>query len=152
MAQTGKEHGVPNADIVWLGSLQCGDGFLQGVNLHRAAAPGRYGVKHQRQRGDMVQMRVCEKYMVDGLHFVQRKVAHACTCIDQDAPIDQKRGGAAVPGNRPGAAQHADFHGDYGLYSVSKSFVSRREAPTTRMVLKWNYLVSKWVDPSQSEL
>ena len=23
----------------------------------------------------MVQMRVCEKYMVDGLHFVQRKVA-----------------------------------------------------------------------------
>ena len=58
----------------------------------------------------MVQMRMREQHMVDLAHFFEGEVAHAGACVDEDAPFDQKRRGAATLRNGPRASQHANLH------------------------------------------
>jgi len=68
----------------------------------------------------MVQVRMGEQHMVDLAHFCQGEVAHAGACVDEDAPFDQKRGGAAALGNGAGTAQHANLHATALLGMESK--------------------------------
>jgi hypothetical protein len=48
--------------------------------------------------------------MIDSTHLLEAQVAHTSTRINQQIAIDQKRRGSAVFGDRPGTAQHTDFH------------------------------------------
>lgn len=88
-AEIGPYHVVKNM------LLQCGDGGRQGMYRHRGVALSAYGVEHQRQRSNMVEVAVAEQDMVDAQHLLDGQVAHAGASIDQDVLIEQKRGGAA---------------------------------------------------------
>ena len=94
-AEIGPYHVVKNM------LLQCGDGGRQGMYRHRGVALSAYGVEHQRQRSNMVEVAVAEQDMVDAQHLLDRQVAHAGASIDQDVLIEQKRGGAASLSNCP---------------------------------------------------
>ena len=97
---TGDAAEIRPDDVVENMGLQRGDGGGQCVHLHRGAAQGRHGVQHQGQG--------C--HMVDLAHFFEGEVAHAGACVDEDAPFDQKRRGAATLRNGPRASQHANLH------------------------------------------
>ena len=87
------------------------DGFGQRVDGHGPAAPLAYGVQHQGQGGNVVQMAVGQQHVVDGQHFIDREVAYPGTGINEDVLIHQESRGPAVAGDGAGAAEHADFHG-----------------------------------------
>ena len=116
-------------DVVENMGLQRGDGGGQGVHLHRRAAQGRHSVQHQGQGCHMVQVRMREQHMVDLAHFFQGEVTHAGACVDEDSPLDQKRGGATTLRNGPRASQHANLHAT-ALSGVEAGYAdAARQAP-----------------------
>jgi hypothetical protein len=90
--------------------LQRIDRALQGMNLYRRRPPRRDGVHHQRQRRDVVQVRMREQHVVDAGHLVEREVAHTGAGVDQHVVVEQKRRGPAVLGDGSRAAQYTYFH------------------------------------------
>jgi hypothetical protein len=79
--------------------------------MQRLRAPRGHRIHHQRQRSDMIQVRMGQKDMVDAAHLVQRQVTDTGAGIDQDVAINQKGRGSAVFGDGAGTAQHTHFHG-----------------------------------------
>ncbi len=63
--------------------LEGGQGAGQGVGDDGLAQAAGDGVYHQRQGGDVVEVRVGDEHMAYALHFVQREVAHAGAGVDQ---------------------------------------------------------------------
>lgn len=82
-----------------------------GVNDQRPVAQVGDGVDHQRQGGDVVEVRVRDEDMVDGRQFGERQVGRAGAGVDQDVVVDQHRRGALVaPADAAAAAEDSDFH------------------------------------------
>ncbi|WP_231373424.1 hypothetical protein [Thioalkalivibrio sp. ALE19] len=58
----------------------------------------------------MVEVRVRQEDVANGLQFLELEIAHAAAGVDQDVPVDQDGSGAAA---RPDAAAGAqDTHGE----------------------------------------
>ena len=116
--------------------VQRRQGLRQGVHLQRPAAVRAHRVQHQRQDGDVVEVRMREEHMVDALHFLQRELAHAGTRVDQDMLAQQKRGGAAPLGDRTAAAEDAYLHvpgcQGCGMLSLARTPSRRRPAQCDR--------------------
>ena len=90
---------------------QRGQGVRQGVHAQRLAdAGGGDGVDHERQAGDVVEVRMGEEDVLDAQHFLAREVAHAGAGVDEHVLVDQERGGSAIAGNGAGAAEHTHPH------------------------------------------
>ena len=69
------------------------------------------GVDHERDRGDVVEVRVGDEDVVDRRELGEREVAHAGAGVDQDVVVEQHRGGAQMPPADPAAAaEDSDPH------------------------------------------
>src|SRR5262245_5808517 len=81
------------------------------VDRERLVAHLSHGVDHERDRGDVIEVRVGEEHMVDRRELREREVADAGPGVDQDVAIEQHRGGAQMPPADPAAAaQDPDSH------------------------------------------
>jgi hypothetical protein len=65
------------------------DGTGERVDLHGPTAPGRDGVEHQRQGGNVVEMGVGEQDVVYAQHLVRAQVTDAATGADEHIGVDQ---------------------------------------------------------------
>lgn len=92
--------------------VQDADGLGRRMHLHRRLAQFAHRVDHQRQRGDVVEVRMGEEDVVDPRQLVQRQVADARPAVDQDVVVEQERGGARLrPADSAAAPQHLELHG-----------------------------------------
>ena len=90
---------------------QRGQGVRQGVHAQRLAGTGGGdGVDHQRQAGDVVEVRVGEEDVVDAQHLLAREVADAGAGVDEHVLIDQERRCLAIASDGAGAAEHTHPH------------------------------------------
>ena len=85
------------------------------MQAQRLGTARGHRIQHHGERGDMVQVRMGEEDVVHRLHFIQGEVAHTRTCVDEDAPVNQERGGAAVPRDGARTTEHAHLHGGVAL-------------------------------------
>src|SRR5487761_2323689 len=66
------------------------------VHDQRLVAHTADGVDQERDRADMIQMRMCNEYVVDQHQLRKRHVAHPGSGIDQDVVVTQQGGGAQM--------------------------------------------------------
>ena len=90
-----------------LEDIQC---LVGGMNDQRLVAHEAHAVHEQRQAGDMIEMRMGHKDVVDHAHLGQAQVADAGTGIDQHIVIEQHRGGAQIAPDTAAAPQYSQFH------------------------------------------
>ena len=65
---------------------------LDAIDGHRPVAHFGHDIDHQRQGGDMVEMRVRDENVIDEHHFGQVEIGQPRTGIDQNVTIDAQRG------------------------------------------------------------
>jgi len=92
------------------------DGGRQRVHLDRLAilAVADHAVGQQADGQHMVQVRVADQDVVDGVQLVEREIADARAGVDQHVAVEQERRGAAVAADGARTAEDADLHGDRG--------------------------------------
>ena len=66
------------------------DGLGQGMDDDGTFPAAAYGIEHQRQRTDVVKVRVGEKNVVDAAHVLDGQVLDASAGIDQDVVVDEE--------------------------------------------------------------
>src|SRR5215470_1934832 len=67
------------------------------VDGERRVAHLTHGVDHERNGGDVIEVRVGEEDVVDRRELREREVADAGPRVDQDVAVEQHRGGAQMP-------------------------------------------------------
>ena len=99
----------PVEDVI-LDDFQCGVRRIEG---DRAVVHVGHRVDHQRQGGQMVEMRMGDEDVFDHRHFCQRQFRQPRPCIDQDVVINQHRGGAhQSPANTAATTENSEFHAE----------------------------------------
>jgi hypothetical protein len=74
------------------------------VHRKRARAHGADGIDNERDAGDVIQMRVGKKNMVDQRQLGKLKLADPGTGVDQDVMVEQHRRGAQMSATDAAAA------------------------------------------------
>ena len=88
-------------------------GGRRGVHGQGRAAHVAHAVDHQRQAGDVIQVRMRDEDVIDLRQPRQRQVAYAGAGVDQDIVIDEQGSGAhAIATDAPAAAQNFYTHCD----------------------------------------
>jgi hypothetical protein len=111
---------VAHKGRVWLGmrlksgqmtslKMCCSAAMVSGNACRRSGSARRgHRIQHHGSAAIYLQVRMGEEDVVHRLHFIQGEViAHTRTCVDEDAPVDQERGGAAVPRDGARTIEHA---------------------------------------------
>lgn len=97
---------LPVEDVI----LEYLPGFARGVHGDVLLPQTDHGVRQQRHAGNMVEVRMREKNMVDAQHLLDAEVGRAGARIDQDVVIHQQRGGAQAATDTATVAQYLDYH------------------------------------------
>ena len=90
--------------------LQRQDGLGQCVHDQRPRAQPTDRIDQQRQRRDVIEMRMRQEYMIDGRQFLDAQVLHAGARVHQDVVIDEKRGRASTSPDPAATSQYAHLH------------------------------------------
>jgi hypothetical protein len=84
---------------------------LGGMDHDRTIAHVTDGVDHERQAGQVVEVRVSNEDMIDLRQFGDRQITDAGSGVDQDVVVDQQRGGAQMsPADSAATTEDAYLH------------------------------------------
>jgi hypothetical protein len=87
---------------------ECIERGADSVHHERARPQGCHTVENQRQRHDMVEMRVSEEHVVDERHALQAQVEHAGAGVNEHVGASEKRRGAPAPTHAAADAKRRD--------------------------------------------
>jgi hypothetical protein len=66
------------------------------MHNHRTTAHVAHRIDHERQASQMIQVRMSDEDVIDLRELGDRQITNACSSVNQDVVVDQKRGGAQM--------------------------------------------------------
>ena len=106
-------------------SAQRRQGRFLRMHGDRIATPGAHGIEQERQRRQVIEMRVREKHVVDARQRLDVEIADAGAGVDQDIVVHQQRRRTPPRADTAAATQNPYAHPPIRLAPAGPAFKDR---------------------------